>query len=245
MDRALWITWYDLPEAGREDYLAWCHTRYLPDLLRRPGYCWAAHYASVERSERPVTAREHGAQRCDDPAVPAGDRFILIVAAGDPVAFGNPSPTALHAGLSAADRAMLALRAGERMQLSVEITRVDGPALRSHADGMLPASCVQVGSYNCPWQHEEEMHAWYTQWRMAALSRLPGCVRTRRLAGFAGWAKHGVLYEFESLEMRNEHFLKHELGNPEMKAWSDRFTRNLTHAPRGSYLARRLWAAAA
>ena len=245
MDRGLWITWYDLPEARREAYLAWCHLEYLPALLERPGILWAAHYASVERSERPVTTREHIAKRCTDPVVPTGDRYILLVGAGDPVVFGNPAPNAYNAALPAADREMLALRIGERMSLTTEITRVEGPAAKDYTEGMLPAPCLQVGSYNCTWQQEEEMHAWYTQWRMRAMATLPGCVRTRRLASVAGWAKHGVLYEFVSLEMRNEYFLKHELADPEMKAWSDRFVRNLMHAPRGSYLAKRLWAALA
>jgi hypothetical protein len=46
VDRALWITWYDLPDSGRNDYLAWLHQTYLPHLLNRPGYLWAAHYAT-------------------------------------------------------------------------------------------------------------------------------------------------------------------------------------------------------
>ena len=37
-DRALWITWYDLPDSGRDDYFAWLHQTYLPNLLNRPGY---------------------------------------------------------------------------------------------------------------------------------------------------------------------------------------------------------------
>jgi len=48
-DRALWISWYDLPEEGRADYLAWLHATHIPGLLERPGYLWAAHYATVER----------------------------------------------------------------------------------------------------------------------------------------------------------------------------------------------------
>src|SRR5262245_5534348 len=47
-DRGLWVTWYDLPEAGRSEYLAWVQASYIPALLKRPGYLWAAHYASID-----------------------------------------------------------------------------------------------------------------------------------------------------------------------------------------------------
>ena len=31
MDRGVWATWYNLPDQGRGDYLAWLHGSYLPD----------------------------------------------------------------------------------------------------------------------------------------------------------------------------------------------------------------------
>ena len=74
-----------------------------------------------------------------------------------------------------------------------------------------------------------------------AVRELPGVVRTRRLCSIAGWAKHGVFYEFTSLEMRNAHFLPHEDAHPEIKAYSDVMVQKLTHAPASSTLATRLW----
>ena len=46
MDRAFWITWYDLPDEGRAAYLDWLHNTYIPKVTARPGVLWAAHYAS-------------------------------------------------------------------------------------------------------------------------------------------------------------------------------------------------------
>src|SRR5438045_4426116 len=66
IDRALWVTWYDLPESGREDYLAWLHGTYLPNLLKRPGYLWAAHYATRGSGG---SAQIH---HVDDPRGPGG-----------------------------------------------------------------------------------------------------------------------------------------------------------------------------
>lgn len=34
-DRALWITWYDLPAEGRDAYLKWAHETYIPAPIDR------------------------------------------------------------------------------------------------------------------------------------------------------------------------------------------------------------------
>lgn len=241
MDRGLWITWYDLPEPDRAAYSAWLHATYLPELLRRPGYRWAAHYACVEKKAM-RTMRQPGTHvHTADPAVPTGRQFILIVGAEDAHVFGDPVPGALHAALPAADRRMLSMRIGERVNIMTEAARVDGPARGDHADGEIPAPCVQLGSFRCDPGAEEEMLAWYAQWRMNAMRSTPGCVRMRRLASVAGWAKHAVLYEFESLLARNRDFMKHEDARPDMKAWSDRMVPKLTHAPGSASLACRIW----
>ena len=243
MDTGLWITWYDLPLEGRDAHLSWVHETYIPGLLERPGYLWATHFASVDKGERPTTAREAALNRTVDASVPTGDRYILLVGARDSIVFGNPVPSALHAKLPDESKKMLAMRIGERVNILTELQRVEGPAAKDYRDGMVLAPCIQLGNYGCPWQHEEEMLAWYTQWRMPAMSGLPGCIRTRRLASLVGWAKHAVLYEFASLGARNQYYTTHENNHPEMKAWSNRMVPKLIHAPGSSYLACRIWPA--
>jgi len=44
MDNGIWATWYDLAEDDKESYLNWLHTDYLPEVLSRPDYLWAATY---------------------------------------------------------------------------------------------------------------------------------------------------------------------------------------------------------
>ncbi|HKA46488.1 MAG TPA: hypothetical protein VKF40_31125 [Burkholderiales bacterium] len=242
MDTGVWVTWYDLAESGRDEYCAWLHGAFMPQLLARPGYRWAAHYATVDKGVRRTNARDTR-NNTDDPTVPRGDRFLLLVGADNADVFGNPTPTALQAQQPAQGRKMLALRSGERMNIFVEAGRVEGPEAKDYREGMLLAPCIQVGAYNCPWQDEEEMLAFYSQWRMPAMGRTTGCVRIRKLASVAGWAKHGILYEFISLEARNQHFIGHEDAHPDMKAWGDKVTKRLTHAPGSSTLATRLWPA--
>jgi hypothetical protein len=63
----------------------------------------------------------------------------------------------------------------------------------------------------------------------------------RKLVSVSGWAKHGVLYEFTSLDARNAHFPGHEKDHPDRKAWSDRLVTSLIHAPGSPNVATRLW----
>lgn len=240
MDSALWITWYDLREAQREAYLAWVHETYIPQILERPGMLWAAHYASVDRNSMSTMRGEKGAlKNTPDTTVPAGSRYILMCGAGDANAFGDPAPGAFDAGLPARERQMLDARIGARVNVMIEAARVEGPEAKAYREGVTPAPCIQLGSFNCAPGAEEDMLAWYAQRRMPAMTRLPGCVRTRKLASVAGWAKHAILYEFVSLEARNQYFVKHE-DDPAVVAWGDRVVRTLTHAPGSANLACRL-----
>jgi hypothetical protein len=147
-------------------------------------------------------------------------------------------PKALHASLPEESRAMLAMRSGERVNIAVEASRVESTLTKPPTD---LAPCIQLGNFNYPWQHEDELLAWFTQWRMPAIVRAPGCVRVRKLASVAGWAKHVIIYEWTSLEARNRGYLTHEDGHPEMKAWSDKVVARTAHAPGSATVASRLW----
>ena len=238
-ERGYWISWYDLREADRDGYLAWLHAEYLPALAQRAGIVWAAHYACVPKDARRASARESAVRRTTDPGVPTGSQYIFIAAAVDAHVFGRPSPAEYHTLLREADRRMLALRSGERVNVMAEAGRILGPAAAAAAAGGAP--CIQLGNFNCVPAHEEEVLAWYTRWRMPAMATTPGCVRFRTLASIAGWAKHAVLYEFVSLAARNEHFVPHDDADPEMRAISDRMVGYLTHAPGSAAVAVRTW----
>ena len=238
-DRALWITWYDLPQAVRADYLAWMHQQYLPALLKRPGYLAAGHYATVERMT--TLRRENAVEHPSVAGVPRGREFLLLVVAEDANVFGAPSPRELHAALPEAGRKMLQLRANERSNIMVETARVSGPEEKNYKDGALTSPCIQIGTFNCAEADEEEVMAWYAQSRMPATKTLPGAVRTRQLASVAGWAKHSILYEYTSLEARNKSYMSMEDGRPDMKAWADRVVAKLVHAPGSANLATRIW----
>jgi hypothetical protein len=123
-----------------------------------------------------------------------------------------------------------------------EEARVDGPAAGLRKGDPTPAPCIQLGSFNAgSIEGEEELLAWYADWRMPALSKLPGCVGMRKMVSVTGWAKHGVMYEFASLDARNEGMPAVARLYPGMEAWTNRFIPKLTHAPGSPNVARRIW----
>ncbi len=237
MDRGLWITWYDLPDAGREEHLAWVHGSYIPRQLKRPGFHWAAHYVTEKQPEAVHSRLRH----TTDSAVPSGNDYILIFGAATAHAYADPIPGKTRPEPSQEERRMMAMRSGARVNIYAEEARTDGPdvQLRGNA-GLSP--CIQLGSFNAgAWQDENELLSWYAGFRLPGMAATPGCIGIRKLVSVSGWAKHGVLYEFVSKEARSAHFRAHENADPELAAWTDRLVRTLVHAPGSANTAYRIW----
>jgi len=236
-DRALWITWYDLPAANRDSYIAWLNASYIPSVLERSGVLWAAHYlAEVDPT---YAGSKNRLKRTTDNTVPGGTRFMLMFGAEEPHAFVDPTPAQLHANLPDQGRSMLGMRRGVRSAIVIEQARINGPEAGRFSE---PAPCIQLGSYNASsFEDEDELADWYAQWYLPICADVPGCVRARKYVSVSGWAKHAILFEFESLEARNGAFLKREIAHPQRAAWTDRIVRRLIHAPGSPAVARRIW----
>lgn len=244
IDRAFWISWYNLPDEGRSAFLSWTHEAYIPRVLERPGVLWAAHYAS----ETDFTSLGGGGRishkKKPGPEVPTGDRYILIFGGTEPHVFVNPSPHDFHAGLPDRDRDMLKNRVSERTNIMLQEARIDGPDATAGIAGMLPGPAIQLGSFNAgSYLDEEGLADWYARWRLPSLKTLPGCIRVRKLVSVAGWAKHACFYEFTSLEARHAHFVYYEKSTPDMVKWSTDVVRDTLHAPGSANVATRLYAA--
>jgi hypothetical protein len=237
LDRGIWATWYDLDEDGRDQYLSWLHGTYLPTLLKRPGYVWAAHYATRGTEGGSTSAQIH---HTDDPTVPPGFRYILLVGAKDAFVFGDPVPSAIHAELPEEGKKMLAMRRNERVNLLTETGRCEGRARSAYKEGLMSAPSIQIGSFNCPVEYEEEMLGGYVQSRMPAMCKDASCVRTRKLNSVSGWAKHVILYEFTSVEGYERDY---EATNQHAPIGLDGHSvvPNLIHAPHGPNSAQRIW----
>jgi hypothetical protein len=237
-DRGIWITWYDLPTEGRDAYFSWLHGTYLPDLLKRPGYLWAAHYASqdLEGGAENATRYKH----VDDPRVGKGYHYMLLIAAADANVFGDPVPSLINAALPEQGKKMLAMRTGERMNIFTETGRREGRALGAYKEGMTGAPCVQIGSFDCALEFEEEMHAGYVLERLPKMCATASCVRTRKLNSVAGWAKHGIIYEFASKEGFDRDYAP-AVANSPLGLNGRSVVPNLVHAPNGPNSALRIW----
>ena len=240
MDNGLWITWYDLPTEGRDEYLSWLHNSYMPDMLKRADFLWAAHYKTVKEPFPPHV------RHTDDKSVPTGNDYILIFGARTSSAFyqgeyANNAPGGLHADRSAEDRKMMAMRKSERVCIMAEAGRIDGPMAEKYKNEKTLGPFIQLGSYNCDWRKEDEMQAWYSQVRLPAIATTPGGgIRVRKLVSASGWAKHGILYEFESLEAKHKYFAAHK-NRPDMKPWLEWVAKSLIHAPGSASIANRIW----
>lgn len=237
-DRGLWITWYDLPAEGRDAYFSWLHGTYLPGLLKRPGYLWAAHYASQDLEGGAENSKRY--RHVDDPAVGKGYHYMLLIAATEAGVFGDPVPSLINAALPEEGKKMLAMRTGERMNLFTEACRREGTALAAYKEGMVGAPCIQVGSFDCELQFEEEMHAGYVLERLPKMCATPSCVRTRKLNSVAGWAKHGIIYEFASKEGFDRDYAP-AVANSPLGLNGHSVVPNLIHAPNGPNSALRIW----
>jgi len=104
------------------------------------------------------------------------------------------------------------------------------------------APCIQLGSFNAgTWQDEDELLSWYAHFRLPSLNKMPGCIAIRKLVSVSGWAKHGVLYEFTSLEDRAKQFRAHEAADEKMAKWTEEVVVKLMHAPGSPNVAQRIW----
>jgi hypothetical protein len=242
LDRGFWFSWYDLPQEGSGEHIAWLNESYIPGILNKPGVLWAAHFQTV------LTAPGSHMLRTNDPSVPAGSDYVLIFGGESTMAFTKGAdafrkhaPSRLDRDLSDEDRTMLAMRKGERQCVLTEEMRVHGPAREAAGDTMPPGPYIQLGSFNCPPESEDQLLAWYANFRLPAVQSAREFIGARKLLATSGWVKHVIMYEFPSRDSRERVQQHVEEHYPDGIAWTKRFIPALTHAPRSPVLAERIW----
>ena len=234
MDRGIWATWYDLQDQGRDEYLAWLHGKHLPEMLKRPGYLWAAHIQNNMTPQREESIHQR-LVHTTDPAIPTGNAYLLLFGAENPHVFLDPSPSELGEHADEETHRMLRHRSGSRYCVFVEVERGNGPEVKKRAPGITPGPVVQLGTFNSDTlAHEDEISTWYSRSRLPLMAPMPGCIGARKLVSVSGWAKHAILYEFTSMEMVEQHFTDHS-------DWSAQVVTTLVHAPHSPSLGMRIW----
>jgi hypothetical protein len=230
MSEAIWAAWYDLAEGEQESFTAWSHQAWLPWLRQQPGVAWVAQYRNVGHG--PALATYHDiAGHAPDNEMGTGGQFVVLAGAASSHTFYQPLLTTrpLPPGFDA----MLGQRRGLREAVLVEEARVNGPSLLAREPGGAPAPAIQFGSYRIRNVEEEiDIECWYAQQRFPLMARMPGSVLTRKFVTSFGWAKHAVLYEFESLDARTRQFEEpHESKVVDVKEWTGRIVRTTLHTP--------------
>jgi hypothetical protein len=243
MDRGIWAIWYELPAepAARSEYLDWFHKAHIPEKLSRPGYLWAAHYElghGGPRFQKVVDGLAHA----DTPGLGRGRGFLALFGGLTAHTFLNPSPAQLKERQDALTRRMIGVRQQSYACVFAEETRVDGPEVAQRGPGITPGPFVQMGNFNvASYRIEDDVGAWYAQHRLPFMAAMPGCIGARKLLATAGWGKHSILYEYVSLEAREQHFVPHEEHVHDAASWTSRILPQLVHAPCSPAVGRRIW----
>ena len=241
MDRGIWATWYDLPEEGKEEYIAWLHEVHLPKALSRPGYLWAAHIENVWDEARKADISKR-LTHTDDLSVPTGNAYLVLYGAASPHVFLKPSPAKLEADWTAEERDMFGRRIGVRSCIFLETDRADGPDASARAANAAPGPVVQFGSFNLKKELDDEtVMDMYAKIRFPHVAKMAGFVAIRKMVSVYGWARHGVLYEIASQEVLEKDFLTYMDQMPNRELWRGRLVRNLIHTPGSPSLGMRIW----
>lgn len=243
MERGIWATWYDLPDEGRDEYLDWLHSDYLPSLQARPGIAWTAHYENDGGGPDMQKVRDRFPRSEGMEGVGDGTRFLMLAGAVEPWTLLAPGVIAEQDALTGEARRMLDLRRGVRPSLFSVFARIDGPDMDRRPAGTTPGPAIQMGSFRAKTLADEfDVGQWYAQYRLPAMARMPGCIAARVMVSIAGWAKYSVMYEFTSLEARMESFEKpHEALALDEKEWTGRVVRYTMHTPGSPTVGRRIW----
>ena len=235
MDNAIWATWYDLPEEGKDDYISWLQEVYIPKVLDRNGCLWAAHVRNIWDEEREKEKKKK-LIHTNDPAIPSGNDYLMLFGAAKAITFVDPSFSQIKGTWSLEEKEMLGRRIGERSCIFMVQDRIEGLESSTRSPGITPGPAIQIGTFNVnSIENEEELSSWYAQVRMPRLKNMKGCVGARLLVSVSGWPKHGIMYEWTSVKSLKKNFTTETIER------SRNAVKSLIHSPGSPTLGERIW----
>ncbi|MBT3914785.1 MAG: hypothetical protein HOF23_00340 [Rhodospirillaceae bacterium] len=229
--------WFDIDDAKRDDFINWYHGTYLPELQAQIGVNWVGNYAIVA----PKGKGNPRKMETDDPAVPPGRDFVVLTAA--PTVSVYFQKNNVIEALEAKFAAELGQRENYREAIFVEEESVPGPECRALPSGTGAPPAMQLGNYNTVTPEDDlELARWYRQERFPRLSVTQGMIQGRKLLSVAGWPKHGVLWEFISMEEEEDSFEPRFAAADRAENWQGRHVLEyVVHGPYGPHAGRRIW----
>lgn len=241
MSEVIRADWFDLHPEDRAEFQDWFHDTHLPAVQATPGVGWVGHYEIVPIPDKPYIEGAPRRRETTDPTLPTGWQHVVLTAAlSAEVFFGQCAP--LDA-LEQADAPQLALRRNHRRAVFIEEQVVNSPELRASPYGMGPPPAMQLGNYNTRRPEDEfELARWYRAERFARVSVTPGMIRGRKMISMAGWAKHGVLWEFTDLPKGDASFEHRFVAADRNENWQGRHVLEYAeHAYGSPHAGRRIW----
>lgn len=239
--QALRAEWYDIDLSDKGPFLLWLHAEYLPRLSKIAGVVWVGHYEIAEKvPASPVKSNRPSRQETSDPAVPTGSQFVLLTATADLDLLLLPSSALARMESDAAAR--LAIRKAYRDAVFIEEECIQGPSNGEFPSTAAPPA-MQLGNFivRTP-ADERELARYYRLHRFPQIAATSGCIRGRKLLSVAGWPKHGILYEFTSMNPGDELFESRFNNAIPGKTWTGPHVLSyVVHAPNAPHAGRRLW----
>ena len=241
MGEVLKAEWFDLDAVSGDRARNWLHDSYLPRVQSTPGVAWTGHYEIVKLPDTPYIAGAPQRQETTDPTLPSGWQNVILTAAVSPEVFFGKD-TALDT-LANAHCEQLADLLNYRSAVFIEEQVVNSPEQRSGPYGMGPPPAMQLGNYNVTKPEDEiELARWYRAERFARVSVTNGMIRGRKLLSIAGWAKHGVLWEFTDLPKGDTSFEHRFVEADRSENWQGRHVLEYAiHAYGSPHAGRRVW----
>ena len=241
MGEIIQAEWFDLDPDSRTGVLEWLHQKYLPALQATSGVGWVGHYETVPAPQKGYIEGAPDKVETTDPSIPTGWQNVILTAGLSPeVFFGKGNGLDQLATSHAEERKALK---NYRSAVFLEEQVVNSPELRNCPDGMGPPPAMQIGHYNTNSVEDDwELARWYRSERFSRVSVTPGMIRGRKLLSIAGWAKHGVLWEFTDLPEGDYSFEHRFVAADRDENWTGRHVLEyVTHCYGSPNAGRRVW----
>ena len=241
MSEVIKAEWFDLDESTGSTTLDWLHTTYFPAVQATSGVGWVGHYKIVKSPPRGYIEGAPEKVETTDPTIPTGWEYVVLTAGlSSEVFFGRDN--ALDA-LAATHADPLSKLLNYRSAVFIEEQVINSPEQRAGPYGMGPPPAMQIGHYNTNTPEDDiELARWYRSERFSRVSVTPGMIRGRKMLSIAGWAKHGVLWEFTDLPEGDYSFEHRFVAADRGDVWPGRHVLEyVTHCYGSPNGGRRIW----
>ncbi len=180
----IWLIYYGINNAQRDEYLHWFEGQHIDEKLARPGYDWACHY-EVSSGGLP----DH-----------ADHVYIAMFGGKSTRAFFDPSPAQIKPHQDELTRTMIGYRVKPTSAILTE-EWCEYPATHTDIPEALPvvnSPTIRLGIFT-PAVDDQEAVSWCAQRHFPALMKSEGLVIARKWLASFGVNRHMVLEEHTSV----------------------------------------------